>query len=438
MIAWLTARERWQPALAGFAWWAIFHPGFISEDSISQLLDIRSGSYSVWFTAWWVYVVNALTLGARVIPLMTLVSVVTLEYAVYFWIRTVFPRTPARAVTVALIAFSPLVGAMGIQIRHDVALATGLLIAAAVVTRTWSAPTLTVREYSLLLLAMPLVATRHNGVPTLIAAAVLMVILSRKWWRHAAVLVVVAGGASVITYAATRASSNATAVDPLQTVEWLMADISCALARGVEPTGDEWATLAKIAARDAWPQPRACVVMNPMLVGGAVNPTAAVTNYRDLIGVWRSLAMRHPGQMIAAHASRVRLFLPPRPPLEVPSFLHSTVVPNDFGIRWTFPSLAERVRVVVRGWNAGGFILANSMVWLIALLIAAWRMPSWRDRLTPTIVIGSALNLGLIVAAPVSEGRYGLFILVSGQATVLYALLSRVITELEPRALAPE
>jgi hypothetical protein len=375
-----------------------------------------------------VYVVDALTLGARVIPLMTLVGVLTLEYAVYFWIRTVFPKTPARAVTVALIAFSPLVGAMGIQIRHDVALATGLLILAAVLARTWSAPAFSVRDYSLLVLAMPLVATRHNGVPTVIAAAVLMAILSRRWWRQAVALIVVAGGASVITYAATRFSANSAAVDPLQTVEWVMGDISCALARGVEPSGDEWATLEKIAARDAWPQPRACLVMNPMLVGGAVNPTAAVANYRDLIGVWRSLAIGHPAQMISAHASRVRLFLPPRPPLEVPSFLHSTVVPNDFGIRWTFPSFADRMRVVVRGWNAGGFILANSMVWLIALLIAAWRMPVWRDRLMPTIVIGTALNLGLIIAAPISEGRYGLFILVSGQATVVYALVSRMLS----------
>jgi hypothetical protein len=84
------------------------------------------------------------------------------------------------------------------------------------------------------------------------------------------------------------------------------------------------------------------------------------------------------------------------------------------------------MRVVVRAWNAGGFILANSMVWLIALLVTAWRMPAWRDRLSPTIFIGMALNLGLLVAAPISEGRYGLFILVSGQATVLYVLLSQL------------
>lgn len=420
----LTARERWLPGLAALAWWSVFHPGFISEDSLSHLTDVRTGAYSVWFTAWWVYVVDALTLGARVIPLMTLISVLALEYAVYFWIRSVFPRTGVRALAVLLIAFSPLVGAMGTQIRHDVALTAGLLICAAVMTRTWSSSTFAVRDYFWLLPASPLIATRHNGVPTVIAAAVLLLIVSRRRWRHAAMLAAVAGGASVITYAATRASSNAAAVDPVQTVEWLMGDISCALARGVEPTGDEWATLTKIAARDAWPQPRACLVMNPMLVDGAVDATAVVTNYRGLIGVWRSLAMRQPGQMLAAHASRVRLFLPPLPPPYIPSFLHSTVMPNDFGLGWTFPSLAERMRVIVRAWNAGGFILANSMVWLIALLVTAWLAPSWRDRLNPTIVIGAALNLGLLVAAPISEGRYGLFLLVSGQATVVYGLLS--------------
>lgn len=161
--------------------------------------------------------------------------------------------------------------------------------------------------------------------------------------------------------------------------------------------------------------------MNPILIERLANESAIVENYRGLIGVWRSLVARHPTEMIAAHASRVRVFLPPVPPLEIPTFIHSTIVPNDFGLGWTLPALAERARVVVRAWNALGFILANSMVWLLLLIAVAWREPTLRPRFAPTVVIALALILGLLAAAPISEGRYGLFILICGQATALYA-----------------
>lgn len=421
ILSWLRAQERWLPAVAGLLWWATFHPGFISEDSIVNLNDARSGAISVWFTASWIYVVDLLTLGTRAISLLTLLSVVGLEYAVYFWIVTVFPKNSARAVTVLFISLSPIVGAMGIQIRHDAALTSGLLICAVVLIRTATAgPGL--RDYAWFLLAMPLIATRHNGVPTIAAAAVFVLMTGRRHWRQAAALTAVAAGAAVITFAATKASGNATAADPIQTVEWLMGDISCALGRGrVEPTEGEWATLTRIAGRDQWPQLRACRVMNPMLIERLANESAIVTNYRELIGVWRSLLARHPIEMIAAHASRVRLFLPPVPPLEIPTFIHSTIVPNGFGLGWTFPALAERARVVVRAWNAMGFILANSMVWLLLLIVVTWHEPTLRTRFAPTVVIAVALTLGLLAAAPISEGRYGLFILICGQATALYA-----------------
>ncbi len=419
MIARLLALERWLPLLAGLGWWLIFHPGFISEDSLINLSDARSGVISVWFTAWWVYVVDALSFGTRVISVATLASVIGLQYATYFWIVTTFPRTPARALVVPLVAFSPLVGAMGIQIRHDVPLAAGLLMCAAVLTRAWTSASFSRPDWWLLLAAAPLIATRHNGVPTVVAGAVLVLMTGRR--RHATALVAVAAVATAITFAATRASANTRSVDPVQTVEWLMGDISCLLGRGgAEPTEAEWSTLTAIADRADWPQPRACRVMNPILIERSANQAAVVGKYRELIGVWASLARRYPAAMLAAHAERVRLFLPPVPPVEVPSFLHSTIVANDFGLDWTFPALAERARLVVRAWNALGFVLANAMIWLMVLVVIAWRQPYGGERLAPTVMLAVALNLGLLVAAPISEGRYGLFILICGQAAALH------------------
>ena len=203
---------------------------------------------------------------------------------------------------------------MGIQVAHDVAADAGLLLCAAVATRAWtSGDRLAPLDLRRWLLAMPLIATRHNGMPTVAAtAAGLLLVSGARRWRPSAALIAVAAGAAVITYGATRAAGHTESVHPAQTVEWLMGDISCVLAKeGVEPTAEEWSTLTRIAARSDWPQERACRVMNPILRAPSFDATAVVTNYRDLVGVWLSLGVRYPVKMAAAHASRVRLFLPP-------------------------------------------------------------------------------------------------------------------------------
>ncbi len=144
---------------------------------------------------------------------------------------------------------------------------------------------------------------------------------------------------------------------------------------------------------------------------------------------WWALALRYPLKMTVVHLRRVNLFLPPfvggaPEQLQTP-FLHSTILPNDFGLQWAFPRVAEIARLPVRAWNAMRAVLANAALWLLALLLIAWRRRDLRAQLLPTIVVCIALEAGLLVTAPISEGRYGLLILVTGQLTALYLLLER-------------
>ena len=426
MIAWLTSRERWLPAITAAAWWVTFYPGFFGEDGLQNLADARSRNVTVGFTAWWMFILDAVTLNTRAIPLVTLLCVVGLSYATYFWMITVFPRGRARAIAVLVICATPLVGAIGIQGRNDAAMTAGLLIAAAVLARTWSSDRLSRADVVLLMAVPPLIATRHNGMPTIVAAAIGCALAKR--WRHAGALGAVAIATTTITFMATRAAGAPSSIDPVLAVEWMSLDISCVLSMpGVEPAPAEWLTLEKIAARDDWPQRRACFGLReatrPFSVAGVQE------NRAQLIGVGRSLAARYPAKMTLAHARRVRLFLPPlisgMPDSFIVPFLHSTIWTNDLGLRWAWPGVAERARVVVRAWNAGGYLIANTAVWLIVLALVAWRRSDLRPALIPALIIGVCMNLGLVAVAPVSEGRYGVFILICGQAAGLFAIVSR-------------
>ena len=131
----LVSAEPWLPPLIGVAWWAAMYPGLFGEDSLITLGEARTGPVTVLFTAWWIYVIRFLTAGTRAIPLLTLFGVVMLAFAVRQWAAASFPEGGARALAVCLVCASPLVGALGTQVRHDVEMTAGLLLCLAVVTR---------------------------------------------------------------------------------------------------------------------------------------------------------------------------------------------------------------------------------------------------------------------------------------------------------------
>src|ERR1044071_8242161 len=117
--------EPWLPVGIGFAWWAAMYPGLFCEDSLMNLAEARDGPATVWFTAWGIYAIRFVALGARAIPLLTLLGVLTLTFAIRQWAAAFLPEGATRAICVSLICATPLVGALGIQLRHDVEMTAG-------------------------------------------------------------------------------------------------------------------------------------------------------------------------------------------------------------------------------------------------------------------------------------------------------------------------
>lgn len=430
-----TRAERWLPIALGVVWWAVFYPGLFGEDSLITLDQARSGNVTVWFTAWWVYLIQALTIGTRVIPLLTLCGVLLLAWSVTDWAATTFPPGRARRWSIALLCASPLIGALGIQVRHDAWMTAGFLFCLSAIGRFVSGARLEAGDYAKLILAVLLIPTRHNGLGTLIAAAVIgAAVLHGYRWRFAGTLGGVAAGVFLVTQTATMAAGRSHSIDPVQAVEWMMADISCMVAdSSVEPTADDWLALETIAARADWPQPVACRFVSPLLIAPTFQPAQVEPHTRDLAMTWWSLFKRYPVKMTFVHMRRVNLFLPPfvggMPEQSQTPFIHSTILPNDFDLHWAFPRLAEMARLPARAWNAMRAVLANAAVWLIVLGAVAWRRADLRAGLLPTIVICVALELGLLATAPISEGRYGLPVLITGQLTLIYVVLERMLND---------
>lgn len=425
----LVRTEPWLPLVIGLAWWVAMYPGLFGEDSLMNLTEAREGPVSVWFTAWWIYVIRFVTLGTRAIPLLTLFGVLTLTFAVRYWAASCFPPGSSRAVSVCLVCASPLVGAFGIQVRHDVEMTAGLLLCAAIVSRAGDPAWPRVVDVVLLVFAVLLIATRHNGLAVVLGAALGCVLMPGTGLvRQGLMLMTVAGAVLAGTIAATRIAGHSTIADPLGAVEWAVTDISCLLSKDhVQVSADNWAYLSTVASPSDWPQPHACRFMDKELFAAASFRRSVLRdNPGALLRVWLALTLDNPRRMLQAHLERVRLFLPPfvtgMPRTDNLPFIHSTILPNDLDLQWTFPRVAGTARLLARAWNAMAIVIANAGLWLIALVVSARILGEKARGLRPTIFLAVALELGILVAAPMSEARYGLFILITGQVATLLAL----------------
>jgi len=429
--------ETWGPLVFALIYWLAMYPGLFGEDSLITLEQARHGPIDAWFTAWWIYLIKIVTLNTTVIPALTLAGVLLFTWSVRVWATTVFPAGPSRMWAILLISASPLVGAFGIQVRHDAWMTSGLLLIMAAMARLRpgcgeagaSRGTLEAGDYGLLLIAAPLIATRHNGVPTVIVAAIAWRLWrGREHSRLSLALIGVAAIAVVITWGATHAAGLSRSTDPAQVVEWVMADTSCLLSKdGVVPTEADWSALETIADRRDWPQPVACAFVNPLFIAPSFHQDRVAPNIGRLVSAWLSLARQHPVKMLGAHVTRLSFFLPPflvRDPARTP-FIHSTILPNTLGLAWAFPQVAEAVRLPIRGWNALRVVLANLPLWLAVLWLTVRRRHDLSAALRPALLIGVIMELSLLVTAPIAEGRYGLPILVTGQLTMVYLLLER-------------
>ena len=413
--------------MVGLVWWVAMYPGLFGEDSLITLTEARDGPINAWFTAWWVIVIDTLSLGTRAIPLLTLAGVLLLAWSTRQWAAATFPAGRARAWAVVLVCATPLIGALGIQVRHDAWMTAGLLLTVAVLTRTEGRlAQFRAADYAQLAFAVLLIPTRHNGLVTLVLAAIGgLWAFGHARVRYVAVLAAVGVGVFSITQVATRSVGLPHSIDPAQAVEWMMADVSCLITEeGVRPTADEWTALETIASRADWPQARACNFVSPLFIAPTFRIGQVGPNTSALVRTWLTLGLRYPVRMTLVHLRRVSLFLPPfivgvQDQAYTP-FIHSTILPNDFGLAWAFPQVANLARQPARAWNALRLVLANSALWLALIAVAAWRLRDLRHHLRPTLVMATALNVGLLATAPISEGRYSLFILICGQVTLLY------------------
>jgi hypothetical protein len=406
-------------SLVQFVWWVIFYPGFYSTDSFAVLNMAKTGNLNSLWTSPWAVMVRHLSLNGSHPGLVTLFFSIILSVSMTVFFYALLPKKNGAIVS-AILQITPLVGAMGITLWHDIPMTSGLLLITTYVIRSNKLDAYTLNEaVKYLFPGMVLVTFRGNGLPTILIFFVLILLFN---FRRQGKKMLAAG---VLVSIAVILFSNSFLTDTkLRDYElatgWIILDISCYAST---PAGQGFVEreLPRISTTAKWSSPSACSWFSD-----AELSSADMARARGRLGsALFKLIREDPKFLLLTHLKRHEYLVPlPIFGLVEPPFIHSTIEFPDMGVTWAFPALAEKVRVLVRIWNFGSFIFAYSGFWL--LFIACTWFFTRRNEILYILIVSLILSMSLFVLAGISDARYTLFTLISGQGLALSFLLSRL------------
>ena len=295
---------------------------------------------------------------------------------------------------------------------------SGLLILAAIYTEVFQKNSITKLDlYLNVTLGSILITFRPNGLPTLIVFGFIFFVIYRN--RNLFRLWILSTVAALLTILITSyAIVGLSPIDNFYAQEWMRNDISC-FANTAKGNGFVEANIPLIGTTETWRSNRACT----FLKDAKITKEQKVAAQEYVPKAWLKLFLSEPSFVLSTHMQR-NAYLIPIPVYGIPSppFLHSTIEFEDRDIAWAFPVLAEKMRILMRLWNAISGVIAWAGLWLLFVSITAIRE---RNRiLTVSILFSLSLMCVLLIVSPIPDARYALITLLSFQLAVINSALS--------------
>ena len=405
-------------SLIQFIWWVIFFPGFFSTDSFAAVQMAKSGDLGNSFTASWALYVRIFSFHGNAIALLTLMNGLVLVYSVTRLGYAIFNARIA-AMSTFLLTLTPVGSGMGITLWHDILMSAGIILVTSFFINIQKGTDSYKRLLILELIPGAVLSTfRPNGLPTIVVfAAIYAAFIFFKHRIHFAQTVKFLATAFLLSALVTVVGSNLilglSPVNNYYAQEWMRNDISC-YANSYVGKGFVERKIPGIGTTDSWSSSAACTFLNDAKVSG--EDKVAAEEY--IPSAWLSLLKADPLFVLETHLKR-NAYLIPLPIFGVPKvpFLHSTIEFEDQGIVWAFPSIAEKARIPMRAWNAARGLTGWAGLW--GLVLISLMVFGRKRTLVPPAVMSVALMGILFVVAPIPDGRYALFVLISGKLALI-------------------
>jgi hypothetical protein len=200
-------------------------------------------------------------------------------------------------------------------------------------------------------------------------------------------------------------------------------DIACFAAKSEVSNFEKTTKISRVLYM-GWKSEEACIFLNRF----SLSETERKDSLAYVPTSWLRLAKNEPSFVLETHLRR-NAYLNPFPIFGIPStpFLHTNIEFENKGITWTFHSVAQEFRMILRAWNYLRPITGWVGLWLAVIIGIYLKEQNSHFQLLLSFAV--CVTIILFVFAPIPDGRYGLFILISGQATLmneLYLRLSKI------------
>lgn len=410
-------------ALIMFIWWLAFNPGFYSADSFGVIEMVRNGDLSSEGTAIWAIAVRLLTLDGSHPEIATLVFSQIFAFSITLFAHSLFKGKPAIWSS-ALLCLTPIVGAMGITLWHDIPMTSGFLLVSTGVIRYIKR-----EQYAtiLVVLGVTFSSFRYNGIATLLVSLLLLFFMfrSKRFISSVLILIIIVGG---LTTALDAKFSPSTQIQSDGAINWMRYDLSC-YAASFDDDNFFLKEFNGKSDRLFWKSAEACTWFNESEAFTKRPANLA----EDIPSAWLALALKEPLFVLTTHMKRheylnpLPFFGPPRMP-----FIHTTIEYPGRYIEFWNAELSEKLRIYPRIWNYFSYLFGYSGFWLMSLFFMAW----WKRSAFYLGIgaLGLVLNSALFVFAIIADARFSLFVLIAAQLILMGEFLSYLEKQWKPKA----
>lgn len=288
-----------------FIWYFALFPGRLGFDYSEAIRIMQRGQSTDWWTAsfWWYLRITSL--DGKTIFLASALSLLILGYSLHYLAASIQTRKNSNRKALILLYCSPLYGAFGLNISHDVFMAAGLIIFTSFhIRRLINRTPPSKSDLLALVLASALVLTTHYG-PFIIVGNLFFLLLKRNY-RFVTVLLF----ASVSIFAIS--SIGVTQVPKYGAILPIIADVKCVAQHAeAEISAAEWQQLISLAPKSEWKNLTNCYMIDDSLRSLPSLELAKVRLTPDLVKTYLGITGRNSAIVAMAHIQRASIALPP-------------------------------------------------------------------------------------------------------------------------------
>lgn len=285
-------------------WYVSLFPGRLDSDGSSALLMLAEGKSTNWWTATYFWFLKVTTLNGSVIFITSLILLISLNYALYYFIWSLPLSYNRKSLTLFILCSTPLFGNFGVNISHDVFTSSGILLLTGYIVRLIQDNEFPPSRYSSLIPATLFLSNSITGIGILVAFSCTLVLLFRKY-----ITVVIVTLLASFIFLSTSAGISKTPID--MSMLPLLADIKCVVQHPlVELSETQKEVLFQLEQKQIWSRPKTCSSIDAAL-SDFENLEVSKLDKKTILKTYFELTREYPEIIIQAHLQRASIALPP-------------------------------------------------------------------------------------------------------------------------------